>query len=660
MNKQPNKKTVVIGYLGTQLDNGFSPARWQKWRPTLSLVQQPDTRIDRLELFYGPAFQRLADRVVKDIATVAPHTQVNLIPVELKDPWDFGEVYASLYDWAHRYPFDPERERYWTHITTGTHVAQICLFLMVEARFIPGVLLQTGPPRKAARFDLPPPTDHQTASSSSPSPGLETAASYDEAGKLASSAERRMADAISGSGSGIAASADTRRAESSSVHYDAAVGSYTLIDLDLSRYDVLAQRFEHAQLEARAYLKNGIATRNPQFNALIDEIEQVAVRSGAPILLTGPTGAGKSHLARRMFELKKARHQVSGAFVEVNCATLRGDHAGATLFGHRRGAFTGAVAERAGLLRTAHQGVLFLDEIGELGLDEQAMLLKAVEEKRFLPLGSDQEVHSDFQLIAGTNRDLRHDVQAGRFREDLFARINLWTYSLPGLAQRPEDIEPNIEHLLLQAATAGGKAVHFSREAKARYLSFAQSAEAPWRGNFRDLSASITRLATLAEGGRITTDLVEAEIGRLRWLWQSPSPRPASTADQRACSGMDGSALPPTEAHGDAYGPHAATHTSATADTIATQPASAAGCASVDESPSPLTGLLSPEKLERLDLFDRLQLQTVIEVCRSSSSLAEAGRRLYDRSRTQRSAPNDSDRLRKYLLKFGLRWQDLA
>jgi transcriptional regulatory protein RtcR len=98
-----------------------------------------------------------------------------------------------------------------------------------------------------------------------------------------------------------------------------------------------------------------------------------------------------------------------------------------TLFGHVKGAFTGALRDRAGVLRVADKGVLFLDEIGELGIDEQAMLLRALEEKTFLPLGSDREAHSDFQLIAGTNQDLFADVREGRFREDLLARINLWT-----------------------------------------------------------------------------------------------------------------------------------------------------------------------------------------------------------------------------------------
>src|SRR4029077_5505398 len=104
--------------------------------------------------------------------------------------------------------------------------------------------------------------------------------------------------------------------------------------------------------------------------------------------------------------LKRTGHQVKGDFIEVNCATIRGDAAMSALFGHVKGAFTGAVNARPGLLRTADDGMLFLDEIGELGGDEQAMLLRALEEKVFLPLGSDKETRSDFQLIAGTNRDL--------------------------------------------------------------------------------------------------------------------------------------------------------------------------------------------------------------------------------------------------------------
>jgi transcriptional regulatory protein RtcR len=529
------KRKVVIGFLGTQLDSGLSSTRWEKWRPTVSLAQHDELQVDRLELMHDVRNLALAQRVQADIAQLSPSTEVRLVEMNLANPWDFGEVYGALYDWVGRYAFDTEREEYWAHITTGTHVAQICMFLLVEARFIPGVLLQSAPPRGRQREGT---------------------------------------------------------------------GSYELIDLDLSRYDAINTRLNVAQQDAVSFLKSGIATRNARFNALIEEIERVAVRSKAPILVTGPTGAGKSMLAKRIFELKKARHQIEGDFVDVNCATLRGDSAGSALFGHKKGAFTGAAADRPGLLRTADKGVLFLDEIGELGLDEQAMLLKAIEDKRFLPMGADKEVASNFQLIAGTNKDLRAEVQAGRFREDLFARINLWTYTLPSLAQRREDIEPNIDHQLAAASQDLGKQVRFTTEARGDYLRFAQSSEALWSGNFRDLSASITRLATLGENARIGATLVAAEVARLRWQWEGDS------------TSRSGAAVSLPDVMGSAA--------------------------------------------DELDYFDRLQLQAVIAVCRQHSAISDAGRELFNVSRTQRSVVNDADRLRKYLMKFNLTWDKVS
>jgi transcriptional regulatory protein RtcR len=529
------KKKVVFGFLGTQLDSGLGAPRWEKWRPTVSLAQHDDLQIDRLELLYDLRYTAMAHRVRDDFLQLSPGSHVNLVEMNFANPWDFGEVYGALYDWTRLYAFDTAREDYWAHITTGTHVAQICLFLLVEARFIPGLLLQTAPPRGRQ-------------------------------------------------GKGP--------------------GGYELIDLDLSRYDAINTRLQVAQRDAVSFLKSGIATRSRRFNALIEEIENVAVRSSEPMLLTGPTGAGKSMLARRIFELKKARHQISGDFVDVNCATLRGDGAASSLFGHKKGSFTGAVIDRPGLLRSADKGLLFLDEIGELGLDEQAMLLKAIEDKRFLPVGSDREVTSNFQLIGGTNRDLRVEIGAGRFREDLYARINLWTYTLPSLAQRREDIEPNIDHQLVQVAQQLGKQVRLTREARADYLAFAQSAEALWRGNFRDLSASITRLATLADNGRISASQVALEAERLRWQWQ-------------------------------------------------------AGSAVDLETEVSLEDVLG-EAISALDCFDRIQLQAVIQVCRRHNSLSDAGRELFNVSRSQRSVINDADRLRKYLLKYGLTWERVS
>ncbi len=528
-------KTVVIGFLGSILDGGFNNKRWNRWRPSIALCQQQNLPISRFELLYQACHQKIAERICVDMKIVSPMIEVRAQQLEINDPWDFEAVYTGLYEFAQSYPFEPETEEYLVHITTGTHVVQICLYLLTEARYFPAKLLQSSP-----CF----------------SPGGQ--------------------------------------------HKDS-IGVYSIIDLDLSKYDRIAQRFFREQRAGQSFLKAGIETHNPGFNALIMEIEQVAIHSRAPILLTGPTGVGKTWLARRIYELKKTRYQIEGLLVEVNCATLRGDNAMSTLFGHRKGAFTGAIQNRTGLLLRADNGMLFLDEIGELGLDEQTMLLRAIEEKRFLPLGADQEMNSDFQLLAGTNRDLFAAVTAGQFREDLLARINLWTFELPPLAQRREDIAPNIQFELARFSEQEGTKITFNQEAYQTYLAFAISEQATWKSNFRDLSASITRLGTLAPGGRINGEQVEREIQRLRQAWQR------------------------TES--SSYGE--------------------------------LAELLTAQQRSELDAFDAVQLAEVIRVCRTTNNLSAAGRLLFNASRQRKTTPNDADRLKKYLARFGLNWQNL-
>jgi transcriptional regulatory protein RtcR len=172
-------------------------------------------------------------------------------------------------------------------------------------------------------------------------------------------------------------------------------------------------------------------------------------------------------------------------------------------------------------MKSANKGVLFLDEIGELGLDEQAMCLRAIEEKRFLPVGADQDVMSDFQLLAGTNRDLSIGVKEGKFREDLSARLNLWTFQLPALRDRKEDIEPNLGFELRRFSERQGQNATFNKEARELYLKFAMAPDAMWRANFRDLSASVTRMAILAPLGRINEEAIRDEIERLTALWRA-------------------------------------------------------------------------------------------------------------------------------------------
>lgn len=525
----------MIGFLGTNLDAGQGAGRWQRWRPSVDLCMRENFLIDRYELLYEEEFSELAEQVMADMRQVSPETEVVGRKLGIKQAWDFENVFGRLYDYSRQaIPKGDEWQTY-VHITTGTHVAQICLFLLTESRHFPGRLIQTSPPRGRK--------------------------------------QGRM------------------------------LGGMTMIDLDLSKYDQLASRFHEEKLEAQDLLKSGIATRNKAFNQLIEQIETVALRSQAPLLLTGPTGAGKSQLAQQIYQLKESRTGLEGDFVEVNCATLRGDMAMSTLFGHKKGAFTGAQTDRAGLLREAHKGMLFLDEIGELGLDEQAMLLRAIEEGRWLPVGSDQVVKSNFQLIAGTNKDLLAEVSEGNFREDLLARINTWMFRLPGLAERTEDIAPNVDYELGKHATKSGQSVTFNKEALDKFLTFASNPSSTWRGNFRDLNAAITRMATLASHGRITSQEVEDEKRRLEQNWHQPK-------------------LQRTEA-------------------------------------AELTDYLNENEVAHIDPFDRPQLAYVISVCKESRTLSEAGRKLFSVSREQRKTKNDGDRLRKYLAKFSLQFEEL-
>ena len=280
------KRTVAVSVLGTQLDRiGKGADRWNKWRPNVSLVSQSHLPIDELYLLHDNHSSRLARSIKNDINTVSAHTAVNLVTINFHNPWDFEEVYAKLYDFCVGFEFDLETNNYLFHISTGTHVGQICCYLLTESRHFPGCLIQTAPD-----FENP----------------------------------------------------------------NRSVGKVQVIDLDLSKYDQLATRFDAEHRQGSDFLKGGIQTRNEAFNALIAQIEKVAIRSKEPVLLTGPTGAGKSQLAERIYQLKNQRGMLDGELVAVNCATLKGENAMAALFGHTKGAFTGAQTAREGfcVLRT--------------------------------------------------------------------------------------------------------------------------------------------------------------------------------------------------------------------------------------------------------------------------------------------------------------------
>jgi transcriptional regulatory protein RtcR len=271
-------------------------------------------------------------------------------------------------------------------------------------------------------------------------------------------------------------------------------------------------------------LKSGFTSVNKEYNSMIDDLLQAAENSREPILLLGETGTGKSMVARRIHEVKNSIFHLRGHFVEINCATISRDLAIATLFGYRKGDYSGAFHDQAGVLRQADGGMLFLDEIGELSLEVQAMLLKAVETKRFKVFGIHEEIETDFQLVCGTNRNLEREARLGCFREDLLARINFWAFTLPPLRRRLDDI-PNLVNFFIDEWSRENNNIIITFEQKARktWLDFAAAPNAPWKRNLRELNHSVKKMCyySRVSGDIITGAIVQKAIRELQRSWHT-------------------------------------------------------------------------------------------------------------------------------------------
>jgi two-component system response regulator HydG len=225
---------------------------------------------------------------------------------------------------------------------------------------------------------------------------------------------------------------------------------------------------------------------------------QKAVESDASVLVTGESGTGKELVARALHESGNRR---AGPFVVVDCASIPSTVLESELFGHIKGAFTDARADRRGLFVEANGGTLFLDEIGELPLELQAKLLRALQQRRVRPVGSNELIPFDARLVAATNRDLDGEAAEGRFRRDLYYRINVVQLEMPPLRVRGSDILVLAQHFLGQAAKRSGKRVDgFLRTAAEKLLAY------DWPGNVRELENCVESAVALAEHDRITVD----------------------------------------------------------------------------------------------------------------------------------------------------------
>jgi two-component system nitrogen regulation response regulator NtrX len=298
------------------------------------------------------------------------------------------------------------------------------------------------------------------------------------------------------------------------------LGAYDFLEKPLSMERVLltvqrALQYSRLQQENRA-LREGLQQRpvligsSEAMQRLRQEIH-LAAQSSAKVLIRGESGSGKELVARLLHELSQRRQ---GPFVALNCAAIPQELIESELFGHEKGAFTGASEAKQGRLELAHRGTLFLDEVGDMSLPTQAKLLRVLETQSFQRVGGTRTIQVDVRVLAATNKDLRREIQEGRFREDLYWRLNVIPIEVPPLRQHREDIPELSEHFLSQIALEHGRAPKRLSPQALRALMAHH-----WPGNVRELRNTLERLVIMSPSEEITAQdvsfLKEAPSGDL-------------------------------------------------------------------------------------------------------------------------------------------------
>ena len=259
--------------------------------------------------------------------------------------------------------------------------------------------------------------------------------------------------------------------------------------------------------------------------------------SDLTVLITGETGTGKELIARGIHNASTRR---SRPFVVLDCGSIPRDLIESTLFGHEKGSFTGAVGQHRGCFEQANGGTIFLDEIGELDVNLQPKLLRVLEQREIKRVGGDKTIKVDVRVLAATNRDLRAEVNAGHFREDLYFRLSVVHVELPPLRERREDVASLVHHFLREVASRRGLTLSFSQDAMAGLVSHT------WPGNVRELRNVVERAAALADGPVITrADLVFGPDGGPSLIAAHDLAQAGATAARRAAAELSGVELPP-------------------------------------------------------------------------------------------------------------------
>jgi DNA-binding NtrC family response regulator len=266
-------------------------------------------------------------------------------------------------------------------------------------------------------------------------------------------------------------------------------------------------RLQAENLQLRRALKRfslpNIVGKGDKMQKVMDLITQVAV-SRATVLISGESGTGKELVAKTIHAMSRRGDR---AFVPVNTGSMPVDLLESTLFGHVKGAFTSAIATKRGLFEVADQGTIFFDEIGTVGVETQAKLLRVIQEREFMRLGGTETIKVDVRILAATNADLRKSVLAGSFREDLYYRLNVINICLPPLRERKEDIPHLVEHFLRKFGEENGRlGLQFSSPAMKAIMDY------DWPGNVRELENAVERAVVLASGPTLGLDILPEQL----------------------------------------------------------------------------------------------------------------------------------------------------
>jgi two-component system, NtrC family, response regulator AtoC len=273
--------------------------------------------------------------------------------------------------------------------------------------------------------------------------------------------------------------------------------------LRLTEHRILRRDLAEARGALRQQSHVEIIGKSPPMARLLEKLQTLAP-SDAPVLITGESGTGKELVAHALHDVSP-RHE--RPFVPVNCAAFPETLLEAELFGHERGAFTGAIRKRDGRFRAAHKGTLFLDEVSEIPIMAQAKLLRVLQEHTFEPIGTNTPVHVDVRIVSATNRDLKARIKEGLFREDLYYRLNVLDLNIPPLRDRRGDLPVLVEHFMRKFTPES--------ETSVRTLSpsaWAALSDYPFPGNVRELENAIERACVLSRGGEIQLDDLPADI----------------------------------------------------------------------------------------------------------------------------------------------------